>query len=41
MSDLKEMVISRADVDIGDYDAVEWTELIDRGGLTHIKTEVG
>lgn len=41
VSVLKEMVISRADVDIGDYDAVEWTELIDRGGLTHVKTEVG
>ena len=38
---LKGMVINRIDVDIGDYDTVEWTELIDRGGLTHVKTEVG
>ena len=41
VSVLKEMVISRIDVDIGDYDAVEWTELIDRGGLTHVNNEVG
>ena len=41
VSVLKDMVVSRIDVDVGDYDAVEWTELIDRGGLTHVKTEVG
>ena len=38
---LKGMVINRIDVDIGDYDTVEWTELIDCGGLTHVKIEVG
>ena len=41
VSVLKDMVVSRIDVDVGDYDSVEWTELIDRGGLTHVKTEVG
>lgn len=41
VSVLKDMVVSRVDVDIGDYDAVEWTELIDHGGLTHVKIEVG
>ena len=41
VSVLKDMVVSRVDVDTGDYDAMEWTELIDRGGLTHVKTEVG
>lgn len=42
VSVLKDMVVSRVDVDVGtDYDdTVEWTELIDRGGLTHVKTEV-
>ena len=41
MSVLKDMVVSRVDVDVGDYDEVEWTELIDRGGLIHVKAEVG
>ena len=41
VSVLKDMVVSRVDVDIGDYDEVEWTELIDRGGLIHVKAEVG
>ena len=31
------MMISEVDVDIGDYDVVESSELIDQGGL---KTEV-
>ena len=35
------MVINRIDEGIGDYDTVEWTELIDHGRLTHAKTEVG
>ena len=34
---LKEMMISKVDVDIGDYDVAESSELIDQGGL---KTEV-
>ena len=40
VSALKDMMMSGIDVDIGKYDAVEWTELIGYGRLSHVDTEV-
>ena len=44
VSILKGMILDRSAVDLGTEEAMdarmEWTQLIDRGGLVHVKAEV-